>query len=147
MESLKMENVLPPIPTTSQLDFDQPPTPLDTVHGRQGPQTADPLLKCMTAGPATDDPQGCESQHLPSVPEAIRARVTQRLRGAPPASFLTDDEDSASEDDASLRKRRCHHIKSGRLCTRDSHVLHRIKWLHEVVMVSQGKPQCMRILP
>ena len=50
-----------------------------------------------------------------------------------------DEEDSVSEDDASPAKRRRHPIKSGRLCTSDSHVLHRVKWPHEMIVCSQGK--------
>ena len=66
--------------------------------------------------------------------------MAQCLQGALATSFLTDDEDSVSEDDASPENRRCNYMKSGRLCTRDSHMLHRVKWPHEVVVCSQGKP-------
>ena len=52
---------------------------------------------------------------------------------------LMDDKDSISKDDALPDKRRQHPIKSGRLCTRDSHMLHRVKWPHKMVVCSQDK--------
>ena len=94
-EVLTTENVLPPLQTTSWPDYDQPSTPLGTVHNRREPQMADSLLAWLTAGPTKDDTWGNELQHLPYVSEAVRSRVTQHMWGAPPASFLTDDEDSA----------------------------------------------------
>ena len=134
-----MENVPPLLPTTSRPDIDQPTAPFGSEHKRTEPPTANLLLTHGITDPTADDTPGTEHQHLPDVSKDVRAWVTQRLRRAPPASFITDDEDSASDDDASLRKWWHRHIKSGRLRTRDSHILHRIKWLHEVVMVSQGK--------
>ena len=68
---------------------------------------------------------------LRNVSEAVRARVAQRLQGAPEA-FLLTNEDSPSDEDASHRKRK-RTIKSGKLRTQDTHVVLRIKWPHKVV--------------
>ena len=74
---------------------------------------------------------------LPDISEAVRARVAQRLQGAPD-SFLLTDEDSPSDEDTSLRKRK-RTMKSGKLRTQDTHVVIRIKWPHEVVCSAFSK--------
>ena len=65
---------------------------------------ANSLFARGSANPAADATPAAELHHLPNVSEEIRARVTQHLRRAPSISFITDDEDSESDDDASLRK-------------------------------------------
>ena len=63
---------------------------------------------------------------LSDVSEAVHARVTQCLQGAPDP-FLLVDEDSPSDEETSPCKRKWRTIKSGKLRTRDSHVVIRIK--------------------
>ena len=82
-----VENVLPPMLTTSRPDHDQPPTPLGTVHKRREPQTADSVLVQSTAGLTTGDTRGNKPQHPLDVSEAVRSWVTQRQQGAPPTPF------------------------------------------------------------
>ena len=74
---------------------------------------------------------------LPDVSEAVRTRVAQCLQGAPD-SFLLADEDSPSDEDTSPGKRK-RPMKSGKLRTRDTHVVIRIKWPHEVVRSALSK--------
>ena len=64
--------------------------------------------------------------------------MAQRLQGAP-APFLLMDEGSPTDEEASPTKRERHSIKSGKLRTRDTCVLHRIKWPHEMVCSAQTK--------
>ena len=68
----------------------------------------------------------------------VRTRVAQHLHGAP-APFLLTDEDSSTDEEASPTKRKRRSIKSGKLRTNDTHVLHRIKWPHEMVCSAQSK--------
>ena len=72
------------------------------------------LSACGSADPAAAVTPTAKQQHLPDISEEVRARVTQCLRGAPSISFITTDEDSALDNDASPRKRRRSHIKLGR---------------------------------
>ena len=64
--------------------------------------------------------------------------MAQRLQGAPAPVLLTD-EDSPTDEKASAVKRKRQSIKSGKLRIRDTHVIHRIKWPHEMVCCAQGK--------
>ena len=64
---------------------------------------------------------------LPDVSEAVRIRMAQRLQGAPDP-FLLTDEDSLSNEETCLGKRKRRTIKSGKLRTGDTHVVVRIKW-------------------
>ena len=76
--------------------------------------------------------------NLHDVSKVVRTRVAQHLQGTP-APFLLTDEDSPMDEDASPTKRRRCSIKSGRLRTCDTHVLHRIKLPHEMVCSAQSK--------
>ena len=75
---------------------------------------------------------------LPDVSEAIHARVVQHLQGGPDP-FLLTDEDSPSDEETSPGKRKRRTIKLSKLRTRDTHVVVRIKWPHEVVHSAQNK--------
>ena len=78
------------------------------------------------------------ARHLPNISEAVRTKVTQRLRRVHASLFLTDEE-CLSEEDVSPVKRSRGTIKSGRLRTRDTQVVHHVKWSHKMVVYSQGK--------
>ena len=80
--------------------------------------------------------------HLPDISDEVRAQVSQRLRGAT-APFLLMDEDSATGEEVSPTKRRRRNIKSGKLRTRDTHVVHRVKLPHENGVFFPGT--CSRI--
>ena len=58
--------------------------------------------------------------------------MAQCLQGAP-TPFLLMDEDSPTDEEASPTKRKRRTIKTGKLRTRDTHVMHWIKWPHELV--------------
>ena len=75
---------------------------------------------------------------LPDVSEAVRTQVAQCLQGAP-TPFLLTGEDSPTDKEASPTKRKRCSIKCGKLRTRDTHVVHRIKWPHEMVCSAQSK--------
>ena len=64
--------------------------------------------------------------------------MAQRLQGAH-VPFLLTDEDSPTDEEAFPTKRRCS-IKSGKLRTGDTHVLHRIKLPHKMVQHSEQTP-------
>ena len=49
------------------------------------------------------------------------------------------DEDSPTDEEASPVKRKRQSIKSGRLRTQDTNLIHWIKWPNEMVCCSQGK--------
>ena len=84
------------------------------------------------------DSSGGLPPHLPDVCDAMRARV---------APFLLTNEDSPSDEEASPFKRRRCTIKSGRLHTWDTHVIHRVKWPHEMVFFSQGQAPMYEDMP
>ena len=92
------------------------------------------------------NPLGGLPHHLPDMSDATRARVAQRLWGDP-APFLLTDEDSPSDEEASSVKRKKHSIKSGKLHTRDTHVIHHVKWQHEMVFCSQGQALVYEDIP
>ena len=75
---------------------------------------------------------------LPDMSDEVHTRVLQWLRGAL-APFLLMDEDCAMDEKVSHIKNRRRNIKSGNLRTWDTHVVHRVKWPHEMLFSSQGQ--------
>ena len=98
----------------------QPPLPgADHMHP-EAPFQEGPHLICLI----------CLRRSKPEWPSASRE---------PHAPFLLTDEDSPTDEEASPTKRKRCWIKSGKLRTRDTRVLHKIKWPHEMVCSTQSK--------
>ena len=55
------------------------------------------------------------------------------------APFLLTDDETGSDDEGAASHHRRTTIKSGKLCTRDTHVVNRIKWPHKMIFTSMGQ--------
>ena len=135
-----------PVPDTSSPPdaATQHPTSLLQRYGHQTGLTSTPAVT-QPLPPPVPELMSQEATYqegapppLPDVSEAVRTRVAQRLQGAP-APFLLIDEDSPTDEEASPTKRKRHTIKLGTPRTRDTHVVLRIKWPHEMVCSAQSK--------
>ena len=68
------------------------------------------------------------------ISDAVRAQVANHMRGAPMMDFITSDEDPESGEKATTAPRK-KALKSGKIRTTNSSVLHKVIWPHEVVYV------------
>ena len=75
---------------------------------------------------------------LPDVANAVHERLGDHLRSTSAPFLLTDDK--TGSDDEGTAPRCCQTtMKSRKLPTKDTHVVNRIKWPHEMVTASMGQ--------
>ena len=65
-------------------------------------------------------------------------KLAHRIRNTS-APFLHTDDETGSDDEGAAPRCCKRTIKSGKLCTRDTHVGNTIKWPHEMVSSSMGQ--------
>ena len=75
---------------------------------------------------------------FPDVANAVCQKLAPCLCSTP-ATFLLTDDKTRSNDKGIAPQLRCTTMKSGTLHTRDTHVVNRIKWPHEMVTASMGQ--------
>ena len=139
-----------PVPDTSSppdatsTAASQPPTSLLQPHGHQTELTSTPAV-IQPLFPPRPELVSQEATYQEGTPPplqddsgAVRAQVAQHLQGAL-SLFLLTNEDSPTDEEASPTKRKRRTIKSGMLRTQDTHVVLRIKWVHEMVCSAQSK--------
>ena len=73
------------------------------------------------------------------ISEAIRAKVASRMHQTTILDLITTDEESGLKEEPTPEPKR-KNLKSGKLRTADSTVLHKLVWLHRVVYTTTRKP-------
>ena len=86
-------------------------------------------------GPFYDEMQPA---NFPNMANDDCERLAQRICSTSAPFILTDNETGLEDEGAAPRHRRTT-IKCGKLPTRDTHVVKRIKWPHEMVFTSMGQ--------
>ena len=70
---------------------------------------------------------------LQGIEEQVKARIADRLRGAPAAYLPTTDEDSCQDEPTQASRRRRSKDVSFKLRTADTTVVHQVTWPYEVI--------------
>ena len=100
----------------------------------------EPAILTPSTGQASPGPVFDEmpAPDLPDVANTVRERLAHRHRSTSAPFLLTDDETGSYDEGTAPR---CHQttMKSGKLHSRDTHVVKRIKWVHEMVTPSMGQ--------
>ena len=85
------------------------------------------------------EPWHPDPEVVADISNAVQEKVASWMRGAPVLELAITDEDSRSEEGANpATKMRA--LKTGKLQTADTTILHKITWTHKVIYTCTGQP-------
>ena len=72
--------------------------------------------------------------------ESMREKVARRMRQVPVLEVSSSDEGSAEDEELITSHTKKKPLKSGKLRTANSPVLHHVMWLHQLVNTAEVQP-------